>query len=150
MNSSALTGDRIRSQVAHDVTGQRECLQPWVADLTPQHRPDTGDAQHDRLELQQGEEQERLVLGHPPGESSFGAGLLDGEGQRGNVDVGVFVLVVGVGVVPVVLVDPPPVADPGHRRVDVSDQIVTPPRGEDLPVPGIMPDEGELGEHHRE
>ena len=57
---------------------------------------------------------------------------------------------VGVGVVPVVLAHPPPVADTGDRTVHVADQIVAPARGEDLPVAGIVPDERELGEHHRE
>ena len=74
-----------------------------------------------------------------------------GERQRADRDVGVLVLVVGVGVVTVVLVDPPAVAQPdGQVAVQQADHVVGPPGPEDLPVPGVVADEPELGEHERQ
>src|SRR4029453_19345485 len=47
----------------------------------------------------------------------------------------------------VVLVDPPAVAQPDQQvGVDDADAVVGPPRAEDLPVPGVMAGEAELGE----
>ena len=78
-------------------------------------------------------------------------GLPGGERQRADVDIGILVLGVGVGVVAVVLVDPPAVAQPdGQVAVHEADQVVGPLRPEDLPVPGVVADEPDLGEHHRQ
>ena len=65
-----------------------------------------------RLQQQQGEEQPGLMAGQQPDQPVLGAGLVGGEGQGGDADVGVQVLVVGVAVVGVVLVHPPVEAHP--------------------------------------
>jgi hypothetical protein len=56
---------------------------------------------------------------------------------------------VGVGVVPVVFVDPPAEGQP-HEQVAVDDAeyVVAGSGGEDLPVSGIVAQERELGEGH--
>lgn len=74
-----------------------------------------------------------------------------GEGDRTVGDVGVAVDVVGVGVVPVVLGDPPAVAEADQQvRVHAAEQVVDALGAGDLPVSGVVPDEPGLGEHHRE
>jgi len=56
---------------------------------------------------------------------------------------------VGVGVVAVVFVDPPAVAQPeGKVGEQQAGQVVGPLGPEDLPVPGVVTEEPELGEHH--
>ena len=98
-----------------------------------------------------GKNRKRLVAGEQPDQPVPGAGLAVGEGQRGDADVGVQVLVVGVGVVGVVLGDPPAVADPDQQvGVQQADQVVGGSGAGDLAVPGVVADEGELGEHHRQ
>jgi hypothetical protein len=108
--------------------------------------------QLDRFQQQQREEQVPLVAGDEPGHrAAFGFGLPGGERQRTDVEVGVLVLGVGVGVVAVVFVDPPAVAQPdGQIAVQQADQVVGPLGPEDLPVPGVVADERDLGERHRQ
>jgi hypothetical protein len=69
---------------------------------------------------------------------------------RRDLDVGVVVLVVGVGVVAGVLVHPGRVAEADHAAVPEADDVVGPAVAEDLLVPGVVPDEGQLREHHGE
>ena len=77
--------------------------------------------------------------------------LSGGEGQGADADVGIPVFGVGVGVVAVVLVDPPAVAQSdGQVAVDQADEVVGPFGAEDLPVTGVVADEPDLGEHHRQ
>jgi hypothetical protein len=81
----------------------------------------------------------------------LGVGLVGGEGEGGDADVGVQVLVVGVAVMVVVLGDPPAEAHPDQQvGVDEADQVVGTPGTEDLAVAGVVADECELGEHHRQ
>jgi hypothetical protein len=58
---------------------------------------------------------------------------------------------VGMSVVAVVLVDPPAVAQ-SDSQVGVQDanEVVGPCGPEDLPMPGVMADEAELGENESE
>ena len=103
------------------------------------------------LQQQQREEQPGLVAGEQPDQPVPGAGLAVGEGQRGDADVGVQVLVVGVGVVGVVLGDPPAEADPDQQvGVQQADPVVGGSGAGDLAVAGVVADKGELGEHHRQ
>jgi hypothetical protein len=74
----------------------------------------------------------------------------DVNASNGGVEVGVVLFVVRAGVMTVVLVDPPAVADADEPGVDVADGVVGPPGAEDLPVAGVVADEGKLGGHHRE
>src|SRR5215216_8023147 len=121
----------------------------------PPRAPDdglgAGQVQVGCFQQQQGEEQPALVAGNQPDQPMLGAGLVGGEGQGGDADVGVQVLVVGVGVVGVVLVHPPVEAHPDQQvGVDQADQVVGPAGAEQLAVAGVVADEGQLGEHHRE
>jgi hypothetical protein len=103
------------------------------------------------LQQEQGEEQPGLMAGDEAHQPVLGGGLARGEGEGGDADVGVQVLVVGVGVVGVVLGHPPAEADPDQQvGVGQPNPVVGPPGAEDLAVPGVMADEGELGEHHRQ
>ena len=58
---------------------------------------------------------------------------------------------IGVRVVAVVLVDPPAVAEPDAEvAAHDPDDVVGPPGAEDLLVPGVVAEEADLGEHHRQ
>jgi hypothetical protein len=107
--------------------------------------------QADRFAEQQREEQVRLVAERQPGRAAASARLRGGEGQRAGGDVRVRALGVGMGMVPVVLIDPPAVAQPDAQVTehDAKD-VVGPPGAEDLPVPGVVAEEPYLGEHHRQ
>jgi hypothetical protein len=49
------------------------------------------------------------------------------------------------------LADPPAEAHPDQQvGMDQPDQVVCAPGAEDLPVPGVVAHEGDLGEHHRQ
>src|SRR5215211_6257143 len=86
-----------------------------------------GQVQVGCFQQQQGEEQPALVAGDEADQPMLGAGLVGGEGQGGDADVGVQVLVVGVGVVGVVLVHPPVEAHPDQQvGVGQADQVVGP------------------------
>src|SRR5215211_8656000 len=97
-----------------------------------------GQVQVSRLQQQQREEQPALGAGDQPDQPVLGAGLVGGEGERGDADVGVQVLMVGVAVVGVVLGDPPAEADPNQQvGVEEPDQVVGPPGPEELAVAGV-------------
>jgi hypothetical protein len=72
--------------------------------------------------------------------------------STGDVEVGVVVLVVGVGVVAAVLADPPAVAQADQAAVEEADGVVGAPPAEDLLVPGVVADERHVrpdhGQHH--
>jgi len=77
--------------------------------------------------------------------------LTGGERQRAEHDVGVSVLGVGVGMVPAVLAGPPADAESDAQiAAQDADDVVGPPGAEDLLVPGVMADEADLGEDHRQ
>jgi hypothetical protein len=59
-------------------------------------------------------------------------------------------LVVGVGVVAGVPVDPPLVAHADQAAVHRADRVVGAAGPEDLPMSGVVPDEGQLREHDRQ
>jgi hypothetical protein len=104
-----------------------------------------------RLQEQQGEEQPALVAGDQPDQPVFGAGLVDGEGECGDADVGVEVFVIGVAVVAVVLAHPPVEADTDQQvGVEQPGQVVGVSGAEQLAVAGVMAHEGELGEDDRQ
>ena len=72
--------------------------------------PDAGHVQVQAFEHQQREEQRGLVASDQPAQTPMpGGDLPGGECEHTVTDVWVVALVVGVGVVPVVLVDPPAV-----------------------------------------
>jgi hypothetical protein len=103
------------------------------------------------LQQQQRKEQERLVARDHPSKAPLATGLSGGKRQGRNVDVGIQVLVVGVAVVAVVLADPPAEADPDQQiGMDQADQVVGAAAAEDLPVAGVVADEGDLGEDDRQ
>ena len=104
------------------------------------------------FEQQHREEQGGLVAGDPaPDAAAPGAGLRLGEHDATGIDVRVAVDVVGVGVVAVVLVDPPAVAQPDQQvRAQQAQQVVVAPGAEDLPMAGVVAEEADLGEHDRQ
>lgn len=110
-----------------------------------------GHVQGESFQEQHREEQPGLLTGQPGVRSAAHAGLVLGEGDRAVGDVGVAVDVVGVGMVTVVLGDPPAVAEADQQvGVQVAEQAVDALGGGDLVVSGVVPDEPGLGEHHRE
>ena len=101
------------------------------------------------LQEQHREEQVRLVTEHQPGQTPAGARLGFGEGQHAEHDVGVRAFLIRVSMVPVVLADPPAVAQPDAQVAEQdADHVVGPPGAEDLPMPGVVAEEADLGEHH--
>ena len=74
------------------------------------------------------------------------AACVTGERQHALADVGVVVLLVRVGVVPVVLVDPPPDAQAADQVAgEQTDEGVAGARAADLLVPAVVAEEGDLG-----
>ncbi len=110
-------------------------------------RPHARHVQVDRLEGQEREEQPGLVAGRPPGEPATAGRLAGVEHQRARVHVRVRGEVVGPGVVRVVLVDPPGPAHPVEQVAaeQPERQGRQPPASGDLPVPGLVAEEAELG-----
>ena len=107
--------------------------------------------QADRFAEQQREEQVRLVAERQPGHAPAGARLRGGEGQRTDGDVRIRAFLVGVRVMAVVLVDPPAVAQPDAQVAEQdAEDVAGPPGAENLPVPGVVAQEPDLGEDHRQ
>jgi hypothetical protein len=108
--------------------------------------------QVDALEGEQGEEQPGLPADDGPSETARpGGDLPGGEGQDAVADVRVVLLLVRVGVVPVVLADPPAVAEPDQDVAQhLTEQVVGAAAGEHLLVPAVVAEERHLGEHDPE
>ena len=86
-----------------------------------------------------------LLSGNQARQAAFGGGLGGREGQQGQVNVGVQVGVIGVGVVLVVFLDPPAEADAEEEVAEEQpDQGIGAAVGEHLAVAGIVDEEGEL------
>ena len=95
----------------------------------------------------------RLDPGEPPGQALAGLHLVTGVGERARLEVGVPARLVGVGVVAVVLVEPPGEAESGAQVGEHhADDVVALPVATDLAVAGVVGDEAELaqGEGHAE
>ena len=131
--------------------GEQRRLHRPVAGCPAGQRADARGVQADRFAEQHREEQVGLVAEHQPGHAPAGARLRGGEGQHAGGDVRVRALGVGVRVVPVVLADPPAAAQPDAEvaEQDAGD-VAGPPGGENLPVPGVVAQEPDLGEDHRQ
>src|SRR5919106_2588230 len=138
-------------EIGAEMDSQQQPLDRVGPAAAPEDGLDGGGVQVGGLQQQQGEEQPALVAGQQPDQPVLGAGLVGGEGQGGDADVGVQVLVVGVGVVAGVLGDPPVEADPDPQvGVEEPDQVVGPPGAEQLAVAGVVADKGDLGEDDRQ
>jgi hypothetical protein len=97
------------------------------------------------------EEQPRLVAAQPGTQPVAGLDLGGGERDRPATDVRVAADLVGMGMTAVVLGDPPAVAEPNQEiAVNPADQAVRTLGAGDLAMPGVVPDEASLGEHHRQ
>jgi hypothetical protein len=103
-----------RREVADDMSAEQHRLDtPGAVDGSCAQRSDAGDVESSAFEQQHREEQGGLVVRDPPpGPAAAGTGLRLGEHDPTGDDVGVAVDVVGVGVVAVVLLDLPAVAQP--------------------------------------
>jgi hypothetical protein len=76
-----------------------------------------------------------------------GLHLVAGVGQRPRLEIGVLARLIGVGVVSVVLVEPPAEAESGAQvGQHHADGVVALPVPADLAVAGVVGDEAELGQ----
>ncbi|GAA4364654.1 hypothetical protein GCM10023088_09160 [Actinomadura verrucosospora] len=117
----------------------------------PEQCPDARQVQVESFQEQHREEQPGLAAGQPYAESAAGLGVVAGEGDRAGGDVGVAVDLVGVGVVLVVLGDPPAVAETDQQvAVQPSKQDVDPLGTGDLLVARVVAEERGLGERGRQ
>jgi hypothetical protein len=124
---------------------------PGFGAAPAQQRPYADHVQVQSFQEQHREEQPGLAAGKPGAQTAPGAGLIRGERDRPAGHVGITAHLVGVGVVAVVLGDPPAVAEPDQQvAVDPADQVVGTPRAGDLAVADVVPDEPGLGEHDPE
>ena len=115
------------------------------------YRPDAGDVQADALKEQQRDQQIGLVSEHQALDAPARPRPAAGERQHGDHDVGVGILGVRVGMVAIVLARPPSAAEPdGQVAAQHAENVVGTVRLEDLPVPGIMAEEAQLAEDHRQ
>jgi len=100
------------------------------------------------LQRQQRKEQPRLPTGDEPAKTAGARGdLLGGEGQHPVADVGVVMFLVGVCVMPVVLANPPAVAQTDQQVPnEPAEQVIRAAGGEDLLVTAVVTKECDLGE----
>ena len=122
--------------------------------LAAGQRVDARAVQADGLEQQHGYQQVSLVTEDQPLQAGTGPCAAAGEGQHADHDVGVLALGVRVGVVPVVLADPPAVAEAGGEvAAEDAERVVGLPAGKDLPVACVVAEEADLaeddGQEHR-
>ena len=155
MKTTALTGDsttNTNGQVADDV--QRRAgppPRPRFLQARRRHLPQARRVQADPLEEQHRDQQVGLIAEDQPLDAPAGPRPAAGERQHAEHDVGVGVLGVRVGVVAVVLGRPPAVAEPdGQVPAQHAEHVVGAPRAEDLVVPGVMAEEAQLAEDHRQ
>ena len=136
-----------RAQVGGEVDRDQGQLGGAVAVAPGQHVAGAVIAEVERLEQQEREEEIALVADDQARDANLGPGLRLGEGDHREVDVGVEVQLVGVAVVQVVLVDPPGPAR-SQQEVDQKEaqQIVAARGAQDLPVPRVVAEEGDLAE----
>jgi hypothetical protein len=133
------------------VRHQQEGLDRAFTGRLPTQVLEAVDLQRDAFQKGEREEEPGLVAGEPAPEAGTVHGLLAGEDEDVGFDVGILVDVIGVGVVAVVLVVPPPVAHPEQQiAVDESDQAAHPPVASDLGVPRVVAYEGRAGGQHGE
>ena len=129
--------------------------QPGLQDPVPPapagQRADAGAVQGRRLQQQHRDQQVRLITEGEPLQSGTGPRAPFGKGHHADHDVGVSTLRIRVGVMPVVLAGPPAEAQPGRQiAAHHPEDVVSPPGAEDLLVTRVMPEETDLGEHHRQ
>jgi hypothetical protein len=119
--------------------------------LSAHDRLDARHVQREPLQHQEREEEIALPPGQPTGETAPALRCRRCERERTGSQVGVCALLVRVGVVTVVLSQPPAIAQPGEEPRDhPRGPFVPAVRGEDLVVCGIVSQEAELGEHDRQ
>jgi len=108
------------------------------------------DPQVERFQQQEREEEVGLVFDYGPCKSPLAAGLLVRKDEDREVNVGVEVDVVGISVVLVVFVDPPPTAQAKYEIGDDEAKKVTlPSRLENLPMASVVTNECELSGDER-
>ena len=141
-----------RGQIDREPQHQHGQLEPATRDAAVLPQALHGlEVQVDALEQQQREEEQPLPPGEPGLEPAPGGGTLLLEGEGVDLDVGVLAHLVRVPVVAGVLVHPPRVAHPdADDRQEPAEAIVGRSRGQHLPVRGLVPDEGQLGEQDPE
>jgi hypothetical protein len=107
-----------------------------------------GDVEVPPLEQQQREEDHLLVSGDPPEDALLAGCLVIRPRQDAALDIGIAAQLIRMAVVPVVLVDPPPIAEPHAESSDEgADHVVAATDAADLLVTGVMSEERELPEH---
>src|SRR5882757_10375311 len=130
--------------------GEYASLEPASLQAFVEDCAHAGHVQAEAFQQQQREEQRRLMLGYPAGQSTLGVALAFGEGEQLDVQVGIVVLVIGVGVMAIVLLDPPRIAETDEPTMKNAHDIVGPQVAEDLPMYGVVSDERKLAKHHGE
>ena len=128
---------------------EQACLGPPGLAGTAQQRPHARDVQMKPFQEQHREEQPRLVAAQPGTQPVAGLELAGSERDRAATDVRITADLVGMGMMAVVLGNPPTVAEPNQKiAVNPADQAVRTLGAGNLAMPGVMPDEAGLGEHH--
>src|SRR5215218_3163567 len=108
------------------------------------------DTHVERFQQQKREEQVGLVFEHNPRKPPLAVGLFLRKGEDREVNVGVEFVVVGIGVMLVVLVDPPPTA---KAKCEIADdeakKSTLAGRVKNLSVAKVVPNESNLSEYKR-
>jgi hypothetical protein len=137
-----------RHEEEADVGGQQPGLGEGATVAAADEGHDAGHVQVEGLEEEQGDEEDGLDTGCHPAEPSEGPGLLGGVDEDAGGHVRVLVGAVGMGMVAVVLGQPPSEAEPGEQvGHHHPDQVVGPPAVADLTVACVVADEPQLGQH---
>jgi hypothetical protein len=140
--------DREHRHPAHGVGQEQQSLADGAS---LDHGASTADVQVPRLQQQQGEEGAGLVLRDPPEGPALLRGLDVRPSEDVACDVGILPDLVRCAVMPVVLVHPPPVAQPDTEGGECqAEAIVGAARTKHLLVTGIVAEESDLREHDGE
>jgi hypothetical protein len=128
--------------------GEQPGLGRPVPGLRAGQRTGAGDVQGNPLQQQQREEQVGLIAEDQPGQAPARLRLGRSEGERPDPDVRVRAFLIRVRVMAVVLLHPPPVAQADAQVAEQDAEHITGAGGaEDLPVPRVVAEEADLGEH---
>jgi len=122
-----------------------------MRDAIAQQESDAVIFQHERFEQRQRKETEMLVSDGEAREPALAGGLVFGESEQRNIDVGVGGDVVRRAVMAVMLVEPPTEAEPEQQiRMNQANGFIRAGLIEDFLVAGIVNDKTELGEDEGE
>jgi len=132
------------------VNGHAQWLDYGKPRLFVEQKGDAVDTYGEALQQQHRDKQPGLVLHDDTAQALRGMALFISEGEEPELDIRIPFEMIGMAVMPIVLLGPPAITDRGQQGTQQAKHIGLPGGLKHLPVTGVMPEEGHLGEHTRE